>query len=77
MYLEEQNVNELQRAASLAVNYKLSHKSSTAPESKIIKAGGNVNSAQPDQKRMSNPLFRPTYACYKRRGHLMSECWVL
>ena len=76
-YLEEQKVNELQRAASLADDYKLTHKSSTAPESKITKAGGNVDSARPDQKRTSNSRFGPTCAYCKRRGHLMSECWVL
>ena len=34
-YLEEQKVNKLQRAASLADDYKFTHKSSTAPESKL------------------------------------------
>ena len=65
-YLEEQKVNEMQRAASLADDYKLTHKTSTAPESKITKAGGNVDSTQPDQKRTSNPQFGPTCAYCKR-----------
>ena len=69
-------VYELQRAASMADDYKLKHKSSTAPESKITKSGGNVHSARPDLKRTSNPWFGPTCAYCKRRGHLMSECWV-
>ena len=48
-HLEEQKINKLQRAASLADDYKFTHKSSTGPESKITKAGGNVDSARPDQ----------------------------
>ena len=74
-YLEGQKVNELQKAASLADDYKLTHKSSTAPESKITKAGGHVDSARPDQKRTSNLQFGPTCTYCKRRDHLMSECW--
>ena len=61
-YLEEQKVNELQRAESLADDYEHTHKSSTAPESKITKAGGNVDSAWPDQKRTSNSWFGPICA---------------
>ena len=66
--MEEQKVNKLQRAASLAHNYKLTHKTSTVPESKITKAGagGNVDSARPDQKGTSNPQYGPTCAYCKQ-----------
>ena len=65
-YPEEQKVNELQKAASLADNCKLRHKSSTAAELKFTKAGNNVDSALPDQKKISNPQFGPTCGYCKR-----------
>ena len=76
-YLEEQKVNELQREVSLADKYKLTHKSSTTPESQPTKEGGNVDSTQPDQKRTSNIWFRPTCGNYRQWNHLMYECWAL
>ena len=77
-YLEEQKASELQRAASLADDYKLTHKSSTTvSESKIVKPGSNVDSTRPDQRGSFNQRFGPTCAYCKKRGHLMSECWIL
>ena len=77
-YLEEQKVTDLQRVASLADDYKLTHKSSTTvPESKTVKIGSNVDSTRPQQRNIHGQRSGPTCAYCKKRGHLMSECWIL
>ena len=74
-YLEEQKVTELQKAASLADDYKLIHKSlTTVVEPKGMKT---VDFPRSEQRGLSNYWFRPTCAYFKKRGHLMSKCWIL
>jgi len=78
LYLEEQKVTDLSRAASSADDYKLTHRSSnSAPESKPVKTGNNVHSIRSQQRGVHGQLSVPTCVYCKKRGHLMSECWIL
>jgi len=77
-YLEEQKVTDLSRAASLADDYKLTHRSSNSvPGSKSVKTGNNVDSICSQQRGVHGQRSAPTCAYCKKRGHLMSECWIL
>ena len=62
-YLEEQKVTDLSRAASLADDYKLTHRSSnSAPKSKPVKTGNNVDSIRSQQRGVHGQRSAPTCA---------------
>ena len=74
-YLEEQKVDDLQRAAILADDYKLTHKS--LPQMSAVTTRVNHSDfGRPEQRRDPNSRGLTCAYC-KRRGHLMSECWTL
>ena len=87
-YLDEQKVETLQRAATLADDYFLTHrkvfqKGDTSP--KGIKPGRNENLLPPvrynfrsnDTSESSRRSTVPTCYYCKKKGHAMSECWAL
>lgn len=57
--------------------YRHTHKSSTTfPESRNAKSV-NVDSSRLQQRGMHGQRSGPTCACCRKRGHLISECWIL
>lgn len=61
-YLEEHKVIELQRAAGLADEYKLTHRTSTTlSDSKIVKTGSTTDLTHTDQRKIPSKHFGPTY----------------
>ena len=88
-YLDEQKVETLQRAATLADDYSLTHrkvflKSDPTPKG-LTKTGRNENSLPPVRYNLrsseTSELLRlsvvPTCYYCKKKGHVMSECWAL
>ena len=68
----------MSRAASLADGYKLTHMSSNpAPESKPVKTGNDVDFIRSQQRGINGQRSAPICAYCKKKGHLMSECWIL
>ena len=76
--LEEQKVDDLQRAAILADDYKLTHKNlpQMSDMSTITNRVNHNDFGRPEQRRDPNSRGLTCAYC-KQRGHLMSECWTL
>ena len=63
-YLDEQKVNKLQKAASLADDHKLTHKSPTLTSATTtfkLKSGNSTDSGHPKQK--SDPIKFGVWVC--------------
>ena len=88
-YLDEQKVDTLQRAATLADDYTLTHRKVFLGSDNIQKgtnrSGRNENSLPParynlrshDNSELSRRQSGPTCYYCKKKGHVMSECWAL
>ena len=92
MYLDDQKVTNLQQAASLADDYTLTHKTISKLSSNMnnkhkyehkhqtadipAQSVSNVKSSIPDHRK-SNVHSIPVCAYCKRKGHLISDCWLL
>jgi len=85
--LEEQRVVDVHKAATFADDYKLTHSSSGVNKTKLLPlkvssvslgsdASGNARGHEDRGGRARNKSVPTCFYC-KKRGHVMSECWVL
>ena len=78
IYLEEQKIDDLQKAAILADDYKLTYKS--LPQTSgmsTITTGNHSDLSHPKQRKLKIPTLRGLNRAYcKQQSHLMSECWT-
>ena len=92
-YLDENKVETLHRAATLADNYTLTHQKVFGRSETLLQSGqrpparGNrynlrtndkgQNDSMEQRRRNHSSQSAPVYHCCKRRGHVMLECWAL
>lgn len=85
-YLDEQKVDTLQRAATLADDYSLTHrKVFSGPDNAPKGTPRSGHSAPPvrynlrshDNSDSSRQQSTPTCYYCKRKGHIMAKCWAL
>ena len=76
-HLEEQKVNNLMNAATIADNYVLTHKSivNKFAVPKIVNES-NVTNQKAQSTTVSGKMVKSCYYC-KKKGHIKADCWLL